>query len=238
MSGPSSVTRQGLEGLGHHPVIKSLTYKLSWKPRRIVIQETRETSSSNRWKPLSTTGKHWSLGNSVENGEEWLEEPLGSGTSREHDRMRKQVQGSQNQLAGTYGDSQRSETLQVGIWPRSSICQLWLTSLVVLWKSFLWKSLRAGTVPDSCLLVEPFSCYWVALCSLNVIVCAWSYCSLQPGLYYSHDWLMSLGSLLFFWGVVKGVASEGKGRWREAGDEGKKGKLQLGSNTWENNLKN
>lgn len=66
----------------------------------------------------------------------------------------------------------------------------------------------AGTVPDSlALLVKSISSFYVALSSLDVMLCAWSYCSL---LYCV--WLMSLGGLFFSEGIRDRSGGEGRRR--------------------------
>lgn len=51
-------------------------------------------------------------------------------------------------------------------------------------------TVEQGAVPDSCLLLGPFS--FVALFSLDVMIWAWSHCSLL-----CYIWLISLEGMIF-----------------------------------------
>lgn len=108
-----------------------------------------------------------------------LEELEWSRTPQEH--------GPENGLTRTQVGSQRWGS-SVWVWLRSSAFMIWLCSLGFLWDFYQWE----WELSLFCLTLGLFFSYWLALSSLDVRICVWSYCS-----FLCQILLFSLEGLLF-----------------------------------------
>lgn len=107
---------------------------------------------------------------SSEEWEEGLEQPEETGAPRKNENTAHRI----NRL-GLMGPRRDEEACR-GL-TRVLCIQIMAESLVVLWE-FQRGSGDGRLMGLFYLLVESFSSYWVALSSLDLVVCAWSWCIL------------------------------------------------------------